>query len=149
MREYVQETIFYRFNLEDTIRDLRRQNANIILIQRLQDVGWNALRDLDVAFISAIIDDDDNLIVCESNYEPIDLNNEEVEPEEMLDRFSVETLDRLGLVQNADSKTVHKYITEYELSDQFDLDNVVLELLNDGHSFQEVVQAARDLDYID
>ena len=145
----IDSTTFWRFNLEETIRELEQLEGNLILIQRLIDDGWNALDDVERLYASAIITDDDDLIICESNFEPIAVNGEITEPEEALNLFSVEELEDAGYVRDATPSVIQKYITPYEMSTRFDLDRVALELLQDDYTFQEIVDAARDAELID
>lgn len=142
-------TIFWRFDLDETTRELEQLDGNLILIQRLYDVGWNALDDVERAYAAAIITDDDELIICESNFEPILIDGELVEPEEALQQYDVRDLEEAGYVRDATASAVQKFITPYEMSTRFDLGEVVKELIDEDYSFQEIVDDAKDADLID
>ena len=144
----VKGTIFWKFDLDETIRELEQLEGNIILIQRLRDVGWNALDDPERAYACGTITDDDELIICESDFEPIVIDGETVEPEEALELYSVDELEEAGLVQEASAVQVDKYITPYEMSVNFNLGDVAIELLSGDYSFQEVIDAAYDADLL-
>lgn len=148
-RNLVEGTVFYRFDLEETIRELEQLEGNLILIQRLRDVGWDALDDPERAYACGMITRDDELIICESDFEPIIIDGQQVEPEEALESFTISELEDAGLVKDATAAQINKYITVYEMSTNFDLDRVALELLQDDYTFQEIVSAAEDADLIE
>lgn len=148
-KDLVSGTKIWRFQVDETARQLEQLEGNLILIQRLYDVGWNALDDPERAYASAIITDDDELLIVESDFEPVEIFGEVVEPDELLETYSLEELEDAGLVKEATASAVNKYITVYEMSTNFDLDRVALELLQDDYTFQEIVEAAKDADLID
>lgn len=138
----VEGTTFYRVT-PDQIRRYYSDDDNIIVKYLVRNEGLQAF-DIDQIYGSALIGSD--AYICVNDGEPIEVDGEEVDPEDALELFDIEDLQEY--IQDADDEIIRRYLSMYEL-DEFDLDSVAIELLSAGYSFVAIAQAAEDLERFD
>ena len=125
-------TIFYRVTLDlakDIMWDLHK-----ILYGALCVEGWNCV-DLTYLPGSDIIDDD--LYLCVTDGTEINMDGEDIDPEEALNQYSI--MELAAYVMDADAEVVRKHLTEYEIS-KYDIDDVAEYLIKDEVHFTDMVQ---------
>lgn len=138
-------TMFYRCTLDQVINAHRDANSNVWLIYALEEYGWNAIDFDHNLFGSALIDDD--LYICKTDGYEININGENVDPETALEYYDIEELS--GYIENADDDIILHSITTYELSNKLDINELAIQMLNDQYSFLDLVEAAKDADFIE
>lgn len=137
-------TTFYHATLEDVTETLRKQDANIILRHLLDDRGFNAL-DFDNHFFGGGVYDDE-LYICITDGQDIDVDGDLIFPEDALEEFGPEALS--AYIEEATPEVIHRNVTTYELK-PFDIDEVAKNMINSGvYDFLDVVKAAQDADII-
>ena len=130
-------TRFYRIPLEFAIEVLK--DDNIILINRLSEDGWNAL-DLKTNFYGSTVEGDD-FYLCDTDGKDIEIQGELIDPESVIDEMGLDAIQ--PYVAEATPEIVHRNISTYELG-PVDMDDVAYKLLEEGYSFQKIVDAAED-----
>lgn len=137
-------TKFYKVTIEDVIDALKQSNGNIWVIHMLESEGWDAIDFENNLFGSRVIDDE--LFICETDGQDIQVNGRSVDPEKALDIYSISELS--AYIQPADVNKITSSITGYEIK-LSDVDNVAVELIQSGHSFTDVVKDAEELGLLD
>lgn len=136
-------TTYYEVDIDDALDAIEKSDGNIWILSVLRSDGWDAL-DLDNnLFGSRVIDD--KLYICQTDGQDIQVDEELVDPEKALDKYSIEELS--AYIQPADDDTITKNITGYEISFS-DVEKVAKELLEEGYSFNDIVRDAEDLSLI-
>ena len=103
--------------------------------------------DLDYLDGSEVIDDD--LYLCVTNYDPIFVGNEEVDPLDALNDFSLEQLRNEGLIDDNPSPEIIRKITDSEINWMaIDIDSTAQEMLN-YDTLAKVAYDAIDLNLIE
>lgn len=133
-------TEFHKISLDDTLKILQRDKANIWLMQRLESVGWEALDIKHNLFGSYVIDD--ILYICVTDGKEIQVEDALIDPEIALESYRPEELE--DYIVDADDKIVKRYITEYALA-EFDIDESAEQLLHEGKSFIDLMESAQNL----
>lgn len=133
-------TTFYKTNIQDIIKTLESTGFNVFCLAALEHFGYKAL---DTKSMYGSYIDDKDLYICVTDGELINVNGEEVEPEYAMEEYYPE--DLAEYIQDATDDVIKKHITEYEIL-LIDIDELAVDLLNDGHTFQELYEAATDLD---
>lgn len=134
-------TVFYRIS-NKLVKQTLDNADNLIFRYLVRKNGIDAFN-LDKLYGSAVFDDD--LYLCKTDGQDISVNGEEVYPEDALELYSPEELK--SYIKDGDEAIVKRELTSYELAG-FDLDEVAVELIEGGHSFVEVVEAAYDMDLL-
>ena len=114
--------------------------ANVWLLQRLESVGWEAIDLKNALFGSDVIDD--VLYICCTDGKDIQVGDSLVDPEMALRGYSPEELR--SYIVDADDKIVKRYVTEFALA-EFDIDESAEQLLKEGKSFIDLMEAAQNL----
>lgn len=126
------QVIFYKITA-DALREAYSDDKSNLFIQHMIEKEGMSCIDLKQLYGSDIIDD--VLYLCVDRGYDIVINGEEVNPEEALDKYTVEELS--AYIQEADEETIQWYINEAVITFD-DPDDIAIELLEAGHSFREV-----------
>ena len=132
-------TIYYKTTVEEIIDTLKDQEANPWLIAAFQNDGYDAIDFKHNLYGSAVLDD--GLYICVTDGHDIEVNGEEVDPEDALEDYSVDELSKY--IQPATPDIIKRWITPDEIKKPW-LDKWAPELLNSGHSFIELAEAAKE-----
>ena len=133
-------TTYHRITLDDCVKLLQKDKANVWLLQRLESVGWEAIDLKNALFGSDVIDD--VLYICCTDGKDIQVGDSLVDPEIALRGYSPEELR--SYIVDADDKIVKLYVTEFALV-EFDIDESAEQLLKEGKSFIDLMEAAQNL----
>lgn len=133
-------TEFHKVTLNDAIKLLQKERANLWLLYRLESIGWDALDIKNTMFGSLAADD--ILYICVTDSKSIQVGDEQVDPESALHTYRTDELE--NYIVDADPKVVKRYVTEYALQ-EFDLDEAAEQLLREGHSFVDMMESAQNL----
>lgn len=121
---------------------------DIIISYLLETRGFNAF-DLE-RYCEGSIVNGDNLYLLDTDYNPVRIFGVEVDDVELLlEDYTVEELDAAGFIKPTTKEVIRRYLSDYELTDDFDLDEVASALMSEGHTFTEIVKAANNIDLID
>lgn len=133
-------TVFYEVT-EDQLKSYYDESVdNMISKYLVREYGFDAF-DLDRMYGSAVVDD--NLYICVTDGDYIEIDGYEINPEDALQEYSIEDLQ--AFIQPADDEIMKRYVSSYEFKTP-DMDEVALELLTAGHSFYQIVEDANELD---
>lgn len=132
-------TTFYKTNVEQILDVLKDNDANVWLIAAFQNEGLNAL-DLEHHLFGSY-EDGENLYICVTDGHEINVNDEEVDPELAMENYSVEQLS--AYIKDATPEVILERITEFEIKPPY-FDGWAAELLEDGHTFVELMEAAEE-----
>ena len=124
-------THFYKTNAQEIIDALKEDDANVWLIAAFEQLGLDAL-DFDHHMWGSYVDENGNLYICVSDLEPIEVNGEEVDPEEAFEDYSPEELS--AYIEPATPKIITDRISEIEIKHPY-FDGWAADLLEGGHSF--------------
>lgn len=114
-------------------------DTNILMSQALIMNSWDSL-DIDRLSGSMIIDN--SLYLCVTDGYAIEVNGEkDIDPEAALSEFSLDDLDKY--IEVASDEIISERLTPYEVTN-FDIDKAAYQLLGDGYSLEEVVNASED-----
>lgn len=133
-------TSFYRVELEDAIKALQKNKANIWLIHRLEADGWAAINLEHNLFGSLVVDD--ILYICSTDGEDIDVKGESIDPEQALAAFGPDPLSEY--IQDGTPEVISRFISEFDLAD-FDIDETAEDMLKEGKSFIDMMADAQTL----
>jgi hypothetical protein len=100
--------------------------------------GFDAL-DLDLMYGSRIIDD--TLYVCSSDGKPIQIGNEEVDPEFALDKYTPEELS--AYMEDVTDKVLESHTTANDFDKDLlkeNLNNAAIEALQDNVDFPKLIE---------
>lgn len=136
-------TTFYYTTLSDVIQTLKDKSQNEILIFLLETRGWYAL-DFEHNLFGSYVDGDD-LYLCVTDGAEIEIDGVEVYPEDAIEEFGVDAIK--PWLESATDDVITFRITEYELR-SFDIDDVALNMLNEGYHFVDIADAAEDMEII-
>ena len=136
-------TTFYKVT-EDQLLKYYDKDKNPIARYIVSENGFNAF-DLDLMYGSEVIGD--ALYYCDTDGFDIEVNGQEVAPEDALDKFGVDALTTY--IKDADTDFIKRHLSSYEFK-PVNLDKVAADILDDGSiTFTEMVKFAYDLDLID
>lgn len=127
-------TTFYSATVDDIIDAYGDVTLNAWIRQAFVDRGLDAIDYDHNLYGSAIIDD--VLYICVTDGYDIEVNGEEVDPEEALSEYTPEDLS--DYIKPATAEIIRRYITEYELKTP-DFESLAIDLLRDGHTFSKLV----------
>lgn len=137
-------TTYYKASIDELIDALKTSDGNIWVINMLEYKGWDAIDFDNNLFGSKVIGDD--LYLCETDGQDIQINGQLVDPEKALDEYDVSELS--AYIKPADSKKLTNSITGYEVKIT-DVDDTAIDLLKVGNSFIDVVKDAEELGLLD
>lgn len=132
-------TTFYQIQLRDVIPLME----NCILEEALREYGWGAI-DIDQLF-GSVVDDKDVLWLCVSDGEYIIIDGTEYDPYYILEEEGTSIIPE-EYIKPGNRNIIKRYITEYEMKKTLDFEQIVINLLNDGVSLYNVVNAIDDAD---
>lgn len=128
-------TTFYRYELDDVIEET--QVSNPILYYLFEVYGWDSIDFEKGLFGSGVIGGD--LYICETDGIPIEIGGVEFDPEEIINTIAQGELDIEDISEYiADGDDISQYVSNYELSDDWDVDDAALFLLQKNYSFMQI-----------
>ena len=133
----------YVINKQD-VEDIIR-GTNLIVEEAFKLYGWNAF-DIESMYGSAVIDDTLYFLKSDGSY--VDIEGEDVDPEEMLSKYSIEDIPSY-LIKQPDPSILKHNFTYYELSDSIDINEIALSLLESGFKFTSIVDDAKDAGFVE
>lgn len=135
-------TTYYRATLQDVEDAIQNDTAaNIWILKSFQELGWDAIDFKHRLFGSQIIDND--LYICETDGRDINVNGDMIDPESALLDYDIRQLS--AYVEDATDDIILRYITTYEIKTP-DFDKWAPDLLDDGNTFLQLADAAREFD---
>lgn len=135
-------TTYYRATLQDVEDAIQNDTAaNIWILKSFQELGWDAIDFKQGLFGSQIIDDD--LYICETDGRDINVDGDMIDPESALLDYDIRQLS--AYVEDATDDIILRYITTYEIKTP-DFDKWAPDLLDDGNTFLQLADAAREFD---
>lgn len=138
-------TIFYKIT-EEQLKDFYADNKNIVLRYLVEAYGFDAFKTADM-WGSYLDRSEDVIYYCRTDGQDIEVDGELVNPEQAFEDFPINALE--PYIQDGTDSEIKSYFTEYELAEDFDLDEVALDLLNDGYSFSTILKDMNKLDLLD
>lgn len=147
-REYIKSaeepgSIWYKITREDLLNNMLWKD-NVWISERLKyyplDDAIN-IEDLDGSYAT-----EDTLYFLVTDYSPIIIDGEEIEPEEALEEYSLKDIE--NYINDNPPKDIIQRITDSDISwAGIDIDTFAKDLL-DIESFSKVVEDAQDIDLI-
>ena len=135
-------TQFYIISVDDIKRAYG--DSNIVLRYLLDVYGLNIYNVQDM-YGSAIIDGD--LVLCVTDGYDIEVEGQEIYPEDALDDFGLSGVEPY-IVEDVPDDIIRRYLSNYEIL--ADIDDVVLEMLEStSYTLYQILGAAEDLDLFD
>lgn len=132
-------TTFYVASLDDVINALRDKDANVWLINELEDRGFEAI-DFSKIPGSAVIDN--NVVICDTDGYAIQIGEDEVDPETAVEDYGLEALS--AYVQEATPDVINRFITAYELVIK-NVEASAISALEKGISFAKLYEGYSEL----
>lgn len=150
MKSYIKSaesfgTTFYRIT-EDQLKDFYDTNKNVVLRYIVEKLGFNAFT-IDNMWGSYYDEADDTFYYCKTDGKEIIVDGEEVDPEFALEEFGPEDLGEY--IQDGTDTEIKSFFTEYELSDNIDINDIAYDLISDGYDFTQVLEEMNKLDLLD
>lgn len=137
-------TTYYRASLDDVIDVVSKDKSETVLTFLLNSIGFSCLN-IDTMYGSFI--DDDDIYICVTDGQPISVKGKEIEPENPLpSNISVDDIS--SYVADATDDVIKSNISYYELA-EFDVEDVAIQMLEDGYSFNDVVKGMNELPFLD
>jgi hypothetical protein len=137
-------TTFYKVTLEQLKDAFSNDNImnNILILGAIDVQGFNALN-LKALFGSVVVED--ILYLCKTDGNEIEVDGKLINPEYAIEEYGIESIQ--SMIQDSTPEIILKDVTEYEIAPDFD--EVALYLLNSGHSFHSLVEAANESMWFD
>lgn len=135
-------TVFYRLTVDDVLPILQKDTDNIILCNQLEKEGWDALDVEHRLFGSEVVGD--TLYLCVPGRDEVEINGQLLDSDEILDVVTVDDLPEDMVLDDCPPQIIRSFISNYELNPP-DLNDVALELLEDGYDFIDILRAARSV----
>ena len=121
---------------------------DLIISYLLETKGFNAF-DIE-RYCEGSVVNGDTLYLLDTDYNPVRIFGVEVDDvESLLEDYTVDELDAAGFIKPVTKEVIRRYLSDYELIDDFDIDELASALMSEGHTFTEIVQAANSLDLLD
>lgn len=138
-------TTYYVASLKE-VKDaiINSKDVNIWVKHVIEKYGFDAIDFNKGLFGSRVVDG--NLYICKTDGQNIVIDGYEVDPEFALEEYPIDKLD--DYIEPADSKLIIQSISDYEVKFE-NIDEIAVELLNEGNSFEDVVKSAYDISLID
>lgn len=134
-------TTFYSADLKTVQEVLKSNHLNLFAQYSIDEYGWDAIDFKHNLFGSEVIDD--ILYICVTDGQDINIEGKSVDPESALTEYDVSSCE--DYIQEATDDIILKHITVYEVIVD-DIDTAALELLKQGESFEDLMEAAQELD---
>lgn len=136
--ENTSRTTFYRATLTDVV-NATAEDGNLWVAYALFIYGWGAINFKSHLFGSKVIDD--VLYICDTDGRDILVDNETVEPEMVLEEYSIEDLE--FYIKDATPAVINRFITSYEIKTP-DFNKWAPDLLKQGYTFIELAEDMED-----
>ncbi len=133
-------TVFYRISEDDIDNVLDYSKNNLFLVEAFKMYGLNAF---DIRRLWGSIIDGDYLYLCKTDGQEIQIGDELVDPEEALEEYGVESCQEY--IQPANDSIIRQNLSEYELSKDIDVEDLAINLLQNGYSLNDIFRAADDI----
>ena len=130
-------TVYYKCTLDQIIDALSKEDENLWLQYALKEYGWKALNLDTYMFGSKIINN--LLYLCKTDGYYINIDGEEVDPEEALDEYPLDKL--AAYIQDFDEGVVRSTISMYDMA-VVDLNVIAISMLEDGRDYTEITKRA-------
>lgn len=127
-------TTYYKADLND-VKKIVDGNSNLFVIYSIFEHGFD---DIQIDQMPGSYIDGDTIYVCFTNGQDININGEDVDPENAIEEFGLEALS--AFVQDAPEDIIISELSPYV----FDLDNIedcASWLLDKGYSLPAIVEA--------
>ena len=139
----IKGTTYYKITLDEAKSAYEDENS--IVFGALNLYGWEAINVYRYLIGSEIVDN--VLYLCVTDGNEIESDGELLDPEEAMAAVGPDYLQ--SYIASATPEIIIKQLTPYDLSDDVDIDEVVLNLLEDGYSFYDIVKDAADAQLIE
>ena len=139
----IKGTTYYKITLDEAKSAYEDENS--IVFGALNLYGWEAINVYRYLIGSEIVDN--VLYLCVTDGNEIEADGELLDPEEAMAAVGPDYLQ--SYISSATPEIIIKQLTPYDLSDDVDIDEVVLNLLEDGYSFYDIVKDAADAQLIE
>ena len=126
-------TAFYAVT-EDQLKDYYKDEENGVIRYLVEEYGFDVF-DLEKLYGSATIDG--VLYICDTDGVPIEVDGQEVDPEDALETFSIDEL--AYYIIDADDSIIKRYLTDHELA-EFNIDEVAYSMISGVDTFSDVVR---------
>ena len=136
-------TTFYSATVDDIIDAYGDMTLNAWIRQAFVDRGLDAIDYDHNLYGSAVIND--VLYICVTDGYEIEVNGEEVDPEESLSEYTPEELS--DYIEPATAEIIRRNITEYELKTP-DFESWAIDLLRYGYAFSKLVTDYMDFENV-
>lgn len=144
MKRYIRGAVTFGtrfFKIPIDVLKKAAEDENILLKTLIDEEGWGAIN-IDGMYGSKVIGD--TLYYCETDGEPIQVNGQEVDPEEALEEFQVDDLS--DFIYDPSEDEIKKMISEYDIM-PFDIDAIAEELITSHKAtFYELYQAYKEFE---
>lgn len=130
-------TAYYKCTLDQVIDALSKEDENLWLVYALKEYGWKALNFDTYMFGSKVINN--LLYLCKTDGYYINIDGEEVDPEEALDEYPLDKL--AAYIQDFDEDVVISTISMYDMA-AVNLNNIAISMLEDGRDYTEITKRA-------
>lgn len=128
-------TVFYKCTADDIIKAFDGEDENCLILWAVNNYGVNGI-DISTLYGSFIHMND--LYLCVTDNEDIEVNGDMVDPEFAFDSYKFEYLE--PYVKPVTDKILKKYITDYEVVN-FGLDKTIKGMIDDGYSMTEMLKS--------
>ena len=134
------KTTFYKITLDDVIKSF--ESDNLWFLAAVKYDGFDAF-DMDVLIGSKVVDG--VLYYCDTNGVDIEVNGEMVDPEEALEKYSID--DLASYIKDASVRYIKNNLDDRALREfkPSDYNNWADKLMNDGYKFTELADAYSDI----
>lgn len=132
-------TTYYQTDIKQVL-DVLKGILNLFCWKSLDTYGFRCIDFKQNLFGSYV--DEDELFICVTDGHDIEVAGELVDPEAAMEEHDISELSTY--IRPATPAIIKTYITSYEVSIP-NIDQSAKDLLEDGYSFQELVEAYQDL----
>ena len=137
-------TVFYEITESDLLKFYDKSDNGIMRFIVDRD-GFDAF-DLEQLYGSELFDDH-LLYLCVTDGADIEINGEDVFPEEALAKYTPD--DLFAYIKPGNDGIIRRYLSEYELK-TYDINDVAFDMIHDGYpDFTEIVKWAEELGWLD
>lgn len=130
-------TVYYKADLDD-VKKIVKENSNPFVVYSIYEHGFE---DIQIDQMPGSYIDKDTIYICFTNGKSLNINGEEVDPENAIEELGLESVS--AFIQDAPAEIVTHELNPYV----FDLDNLedcASWLLDKGYSLGEIVDAYND-----
>lgn len=137
-------TKFYKVEYDDLLRAYKDENH--FIYQFLKEEKMDAIN-IDQMYGSKIIGD--TLYICQTDGQLVEINDEDAEPEDILDNYKIEDIQDL-IYDLKDLKEIRSKVSEYELKEDIlekNINRYARQILN-SVDFVDLVDDYEDLHFL-